>query len=136
MKPTTIGMTLAVVCTLATSAYAQTFDWAAAQEQFERYCAPCHGSTGAGDGDLGAALRRQPRDFTDCADMAKSSDDVLFNAIKNGGEPVDGQQSDMPAMRKSLSDDEIRALVLRVRQFCLPKGGISVAHQRESGLGK
>ena len=64
--------------------------------------------------------------------MAKEPDDALFNVIKNGGEPLDGRRSDMPAMRKSLSDDEIRALLARVREFCMPGGELSVARQRAS----
>jgi mono/diheme cytochrome c family protein len=136
MKPTTIGMIIAVLCAVSTTGRSQDFDWATAQEQFDKYCAPCHGSAGDGDGDLGAALRQKPKDFTDCTDMAKSSDDDLFNAIKNGGDPLEGQRSDMPAMRKSLSDDEIRALVARVRQFCMPKGGFSIARQRDAGMAR
>ncbi len=136
MKPTLIGLTIALLCAAATMGRAQELDGARAQEQFEKYCAPCHGAGGAGDGDIGATLRQKPRDFTDCLDMAKSSDGELFNAIKNGGESLGGERSDMPAMRKSLSDGEIRALVAQVRQFCMPKGGLSIARQPESGMGK
>jgi cytochrome c553 len=136
MEARILGMSVAVLWVLATSAAAQTVHGPRVQEQFERYCAPCHGLSGAGDGELGPTLRQQPRDFTNCADMAKSSDDELFNGIKNGGDSVDGEQSDMPAMRKSFSDEEIRALVMHVRQFCLPKGEYSDARQRESGMRK
>jgi len=127
---------IVVLYAAATPGRSQGFDWAIAQEQFERYCAPCHGIAGAGDGDVGATLQQKPKDFTDCADMAQSSDADLFNAIKNGGAPRDGLKSEMPPMRKSLSDNEIHALVRRVRQFCAPKGGFSVARQRGEEVGR
>jgi mono/diheme cytochrome c family protein len=110
----------------------QQLDLTTAQKQFDKYCAKCHGPGGGGDGYLRPLLSQKPKDFTNCAEMAKESDDVLFNVIKNGGGALRGQKSDMPAMRRSLSDEEIRALLARVRQFCSPEGGLSVARDQNS----
>lgn len=36
-------------------------------DSFERYCAPCHGDTGQGDGPVASALRTRPADLTTLA---------------------------------------------------------------------
>jgi len=36
----------------------------AGHDSFERYCAPCHGVTGRGDGPVASALRTRPADLT------------------------------------------------------------------------
>ena len=38
--------------------------------------------------------------------------------MKVGGKAIAGKKSEMPAMGKSLSDDEIKNLVAKVRSFC------------------
>ncbi len=112
--------------------HGQQIDLTTAEKQFDKYCAKCHGSSGRGDGYLSPLLTEKPKNFTNCTDMSKESDDVLFNVIKNGGQALRGQKSDMPAMRRSLSDQEIRALLARIRQFCAPEGGVSVAREHNS----
>jgi mono/diheme cytochrome c family protein len=128
-------LAITLLSAVPTIARGQPLDMATAEQQFGKYCAKCHGSQGRGDGDLGALLRQMPRDFTNCAEMAKEPDDRLFEVIKNGGEPFQGQKSDMPAMGKALSDNEIRALLAYTRGFCL-RGGSSVAQAPSTGLGK
>lgn len=39
-------------------------DSLAGRESFDSYCAPCHGTTGTGDGPVAAGLRRKPADLT------------------------------------------------------------------------
>ena len=39
----------------------------AGHDSFERYCAPCHGATGRGDGPVASALRTRPADLTSLA---------------------------------------------------------------------
>ncbi len=133
MKPTTIIRALIVLSAVPTIGRGQQVDMATAQKQFDKYCAKCHGSEGRGDGQMSALLTQQPKDFTDCAAMAKEPDNVLLNVIKNGGAPVQGQRSDMPAMGKSLSDSEIRALLARVREFCTPGEELSLARGHAAG---
>ena len=133
MKPIII-VAVTLLSAMPMSVRGQQLDLERAEKQFGRYCAKCHGSQGRGDGDQGATLRQLPKDFTNCPEMAKEPDDRLFDVIKNGGAPVQGQNSDMPAMGKSLSDDEMRALVAYTRHFCQP-GGSSLARV-PAGLGK
>ena len=61
--------------------------------------------------------RPSPRDFTDCARMAKESDDTLFNVIKNGGK-ANGFSGDMQAWNNAFEDAEIKDLVAYIRTFC------------------
>jgi mono/diheme cytochrome c family protein len=100
--------------------YAQDLDLVKAQKQYNKYCAKCHGVKGRGDGNEGATLKRKPKVFTDCQEMAKESDTQLFHTVKFGGEPVNGRKSDMPSIGKALDDEDIHALVAYVRRFCQP----------------
>ena len=84
---------------------------------YKIYCARCHGDTGHGDGADAATFKTHPRDFTDCAAMGKISDDTMFKAIKDGGAAV-GVSEDMPAWGAGLSDEDIRAVMKYIRQFC------------------
>ena len=93
-----------------------------ADKQFKKYCQKCHGAEGKGDGPEGATLAEKPKDFTDCAAMATESDDKLFEVVKTGGKAIAGKKSEMPAMGKSLSDDEIKGLVAKVKSFCAAGG--------------
>jgi cytochrome c5 len=60
-------------------------DVAAAKGDYTTFCAKCHGDTGSG----AATLATKPRDFTDCARMAKESDDIFkrSNTGSTGTEP-------------------------------------------------
>ena len=92
-------------------------DLAAAKGDYQTFCVKCHGAEGKGDGPSGATLKTKPRDFTNCAQMAKLSDDTLFNVIKNGG-AANGLSADMAAWNLGFEDSEIHDLVAYVRTFC------------------
>ena len=92
-------------------------DMAAAKSNYTTFCAKCHGASGKGDGSGAATLATKPRDFTDCARMAKESDDVLFKVIKEGGKP-NGFSGDMQAWNNAFEDGEIKDLVAYIRTFC------------------
>jgi len=92
-------------------------DMAAAKGNYTTFCAKCHGDTGKGNGSGAATLQTKPRDFTDCARMAKESDDTLFKVIKDGGKP-NGFSADMQAWNNAFEDAEIKDLVAYVRTFC------------------
>ncbi|MFN7954809.1 MAG: cytochrome c [bacterium] len=116
MKTWTKALVAAGALAIAASGVARADE--VADKQFKKYCQKCHGAEGKGDGAEGATLAEKPRDFTDCAAMAKESDDKLFEVVKVGGKAIAGKKSEMPAMGKSLSDDEIKNLVAKVRSFC------------------
>jgi cytochrome c oxidase cbb3-type subunit III len=111
---TTLGVCAIVACTLGT---ARATDLAAAKQNYDTFCVKCHGANGKGDGPAAATLSTKPRDYTDCARMAKESDDKLFNVIKNGGK-ANGLSGDMQAWSSGFDDDEIHDLVAYVRTFC------------------
>jgi cytochrome c553 len=110
---------LALVVALAAgvSAFGAEPDLAAAKQNYEMFCLKCHGANGQGDGPAAATLHTKPRNYTDCALMAKIPDATLFKAIKNGGGSV-GLSPEMPAWASGFSDDEIHGLVAFVRSFC------------------
>jgi mono/diheme cytochrome c family protein len=88
-----------------------------AKSNYQTFCAKCHGDAGKGNGSGAATLATKPRDFTDCARMAKESDDTLFNVIKNGGK-ANGMSGDMQAWNNAFEDPEIKDLVAYIRTFC------------------
>jgi cytochrome c oxidase cbb3-type subunit 3 len=111
--------------TLLTGAPAAADDaaLAKAQENYQTYCKKCHGEHGKGDGPGAAMLNPKPRDFADCENMQKRSDEELFKVISEGGESLH-MSADMQPWGGTLSDDEIHALVKFVRSFCkTPAGG-------------
>lgn len=96
---------------------------AKAHENYQSYCQKCHGEQGKGDGPGAAMLKPKPRDFADCANMQKRSDDELVKVISEGGESI-GMSADMQPWGGTLSEAEIRSLVKFVRSFCKqPAGG-------------
>ena len=111
-------MTRVVVAAIVLGgAAASAADLNAAKENYTTFCVKCHGASGKGDGPSAATLKTRPRDFTDCDRMAKISDDVMFTAIKEGGEAA-GLSKDMPPWKQGLEDAEIHDLVAYVRTFC------------------
>jgi cytochrome c6 len=114
VKRTTVVLTVALA--LAARA-ASAADLAAAKDNFNTFCVKCHGTSGKGDGPSGATLKVKPRDFADCARMAKESDETLFKVIKEGGE-ANGYSKDMAPFKDGFDDSEIHDLVAYVRTFC------------------
>jgi cbb3-type cytochrome c oxidase subunit III len=75
---------------------------------FAAKCAVCHGKDGRGTPNWRA--KGQP-DFTDSNWQKSKTDAVLFASTKNG------KGKFMPAFGGKLSDDDITAVVARVRAF-------------------
>jgi mono/diheme cytochrome c family protein len=103
-----------IACTFVS---ARAADMAAAKQNYETYCASCHGSSGKGDGPAAATLATHPAQFSDCAMMAEMSHDSMFNVIKNGSAAA-GLSKDMPAWGAGFDDDEIHDLVAFLMTFC------------------
>lgn len=75
------------------------------QDQFNTYCASCHGSSAKGDGVVGALLRKKPPDLTTLAQRngGKYDGEMIFRII-DGRKPVDGHGgSDMPVWGDAFS---------------------------------
>lgn len=88
-----------------------------AGSDFVSLCSSCHGPSGKGNGPAATALNPKPRDFSDCKVMAKDNDDLLFKAVKGGGQSI-GRSAMMPSWGGALTDQQIHELVSYIRSFC------------------
>lgn len=89
---------------------------------YRTYCAQCHGMTGDGMGVNIRDMSVQPRDHTDAAAMSARSDDILFQAVKGGGQAI-SKSVLMPPWEGVLSDDEMHRLVEYMRELCQCRHG-------------
>lgn len=87
------------------------------QVLYARYCALCHGPNGLAATDVGRILQPRPRRFADPVEMARVTDDQMYQAIKNG---VPG--SSMAAWQGVLSEPQIGDVMDYLRSFSLPEG--------------
>jgi len=74
---------------------------------FKAKCAGCHGATGAGDTSVGKSLKVTPLGG---ADVQKLSDADLSRVITGG-------KGKMPAIGKTMTADQVKALIAVVRSF-------------------
>ena len=74
---------------------------------YKAKCAGCHGATGAGDTSVGKSLKVAPLNG---ADVQKKSDADLEKVITGG-------KGKMPAIGKSFTPDQLKALVAVIRSF-------------------
>jgi cytochrome c oxidase cbb3-type subunit 3 len=88
---------------------------------YRRYCAPCHGTHGQGDGPNATYLPVRPARHADPAFMSRRSDDRLFDAIYSGGYPL-GRSVTMPAYGETLTRLEVWSLVRYLRELCRCSG--------------
>ncbi|MGA2749024.1 MAG: cytochrome c [Verrucomicrobiota bacterium] len=100
---------LAILALAATTAVASATDVAGI---WEKSCQKCHGADGKGDTKMGKKM--DIKDMTDAKYQASFTDDQAFKAIKDGIK--DGDKTKMKAA-EGLSDDDIKALVAKVRAF-------------------
>src|SRR5947209_4692738 len=82
-----------------------------ANENWDKTCTKCHGPDGKGKTKMGEKLGI--KDLTDPKIQAEATDDKAFKAIKEGLKDSEGKIKMKPA--ENLSDDDIKALVAKVR---------------------
>lgn len=105
---TALAIVIAVVVALPRGAGNPQGDEAA--KVYAAKCAPCHGTTGAGNGPAAAAFNPKPTDFTSAEFRENQTDEQVAAAIKDG-------KGAMPSFGKELSADAIKALVAYLRSF-------------------
>lgn len=81
---------------------------------FAHYCAPCHGTEGAGDGFNAFNLEPKPRDLTSREFQANRSDEDLIAVVRLGGRATE-LSSSMPAWSHTLNERQIASVVSFVR---------------------
>jgi len=92
------------------------------EQVFGFYCAQCHGMEGKGDGpNVTADFPVDPRNFTNAEEMEKLSDADIKNVILQGG-PVASKSPMMPPWGKTLSEEQVDALVKHLRKLCNCEG--------------
>jgi len=85
---------------------------------YERDCAFCHGADGLADTPVGRILSPRPRRFADPIEMARLTDDQIYQAIKNG---MPGTA--MAAWGEVLNEPEIGDLMDYIHEFSSPVSG-------------
>ena len=89
-----------------------------AEQLFQFYCAQCHGLEGKGDGpNVTEDFGTDPRDFTNTEEMSKLSDADIRNVILDGGPSISKSEL-MPPWGKTLTEEEVDALVQHLRKLC------------------
>ena len=88
-----------------------------ARQLFKTVCATCHGEDGTGNTPAGNNLNPHPRNYTDKAWQAATTDDQIRAIILGGGGAV-GKSSAMPAQVQLKDKPEVvNELIRIVRTF-------------------
>ena len=88
---------------------------------YGRYCSPCHGASGSGNGRNARFLPVQPTEHTNAAYMSTRTDDELFDMISAGGY-VMNRNPRMPPFGGTLAADQVWSLVHYLRTLCRCEG--------------
>jgi cytochrome c oxidase cbb3-type subunit 3 len=92
------------------------------EQVFKFYCAQCHGLEGDGKGpNVTKDFPVSPRNFTSAAEMNKLSDADVRNVILDGG-PALSKSPMMPPWSKTLSAEDVDALIKYLRKLCQCEG--------------
>lgn len=94
--------------TQASNNFSTIADDTDAEQIYAQRCARCHGEDGKAGTKIGK--RMGARNFTDAQWHKDTKDEDIFSTIKDGN-------GAMPAFGNKLTDDQIKALVGRVRKF-------------------
>jgi mono/diheme cytochrome c family protein len=89
---------------------------------FATHCVPCHGDAGRGDGASAAGFATKPADLTDGRLMNGLPDEFLVSVVTHGG-TAQGLAPTMPPFDRTLSAEQIRAVVAFVRTLAKPEYG-------------
>lgn len=90
---------------------------AEAKQLFGSLCATCHGPHGRGDGPAAASLSPKPRDYSDKAWQAATTDDQLRTVILKGGAAVGKSPTMPPAPQLEAKPEVVTELVTLIRTY-------------------
>ena len=85
------------------------------EENWTKNCVSCHGKDGKGE--TRAGKKAGVKDMTDADYQAKLTDEKAIATIKEGIKEEGEDTMKMKAFADKLTDDEIKALVAKVRTF-------------------
>lgn len=118
-SPISVFLTLLAAAWLLPAA-AGAADAAAGKTIFETNCSSCHGTSGKGDGPVGAALQPPPRDFTvgdfkfdTDGDGKAGTETDLEHVIQQGAAAFGG--SPLMAPWPTLSDEQVQNVIAYIR---------------------
>jgi mono/diheme cytochrome c family protein len=94
---------------------------AATAALYAKFCSPCHGTSGEGNGYNAAFLPVRPTAHADKQYMSRRSDDALFDAIYAGGY-IMNRSNRMPPFGHTLTREQIWSLVRFLRALCRCEG--------------
>jgi mono/diheme cytochrome c family protein len=96
-------------------------DLARAKSIYQIDCSVCHGDTGNGKTDLATSMTLTLNDWTDPKSLADKSDADLFKVIR------DGKDKMPPEEAGRAKDDDVKSLVLYIRNFSKTQAGAQPA---------
>ncbi|HEY6167497.1 MAG TPA: cytochrome c [Verrucomicrobiae bacterium] len=103
----TIAITLTLAATVA-AIYA-----ADVNGLWDQHCVSCHGKDGSGKTKMGQ--KSGVKDYRDPKVQAELKDDTALKAVKEG--ITENGKEKMKPFKDKLSDDEIKALIGRLKEF-------------------
>ena len=98
---------------------------------YDRRCATCHGVSGRADTPIAKLLQTPPRNFSDPVEMARLTDDQMYQAIKEGR-----PGTAMPAWGPVLSALQIGDLMDHIRSLTAPRPPTLTAEQLSVEIGR
>ena len=102
---------------------------AAGEKSYIKYCVPCHGAGGHGDGLAGAALKPRPRDFSSPKNFKTKNDGELFEVVNKGG-ASEKLSTMMPAWGGTMNKTQIWQVIAYVHTFPA-RDSLAKAHARK-----
>ncbi len=89
------------------------------EKVYRHYCLVCHGESGKGDGRNAPMLNPRPQDFSDTKFWQALGHDRDYDAIVQGG-AINGKSVLMPAWGHTLTERQIRDVLVFIRAFNTP----------------
>ncbi|MGA2033507.1 MAG: cytochrome c [Thermoguttaceae bacterium] len=100
------------------------------EKVYRHYCQICHGEGGKGDGFNSSHLDPRPRNFSDAKFWRNTRGDRIYDAVAQGG-TANGKSVLMPAWGHTLTERQLRDVMVFIRAFAAPAKSIEARVERE-----